>query len=126
MLRAVSSIFLTGLLITSVAGSPLRAETPQPGSSYPGTDLFQSAWKCDQGIGTPINMPEAIRLYDQAAALGNPLAKARLARIYFSGSGVVKDVAAAERCATGSRTHLFQSLHPARESLKPSFTGRAL
>jgi hypothetical protein len=30
----------------------------------------------------------------------------------------------ADTPATGSRTHLFPSFHPARESLKPSFTGR--
>src|SRR5262249_41874209 len=55
----------------------------------------------DQGIGTPINIPEAVRAYNAAAAAGNPLAKARLARIDFGGLGVVADRRAAERLVQG-------------------------
>src|SRR5271156_4388530 len=97
MKRITSQIILSGLLALGFAGSPLRAQTPQAKPAVSGADLFKSGWNYDQGLGTPINLPEAFRLYNQAAALGNPLAKARLAQAYFNGNGVEKDQRTAER-----------------------------
>jgi len=62
MFRSISSIALSSLLILSLTSSPSSAQMPNPGDTLPGADLFQKAWKSDQGLGTPINIPEAIRL----------------------------------------------------------------
>ncbi|OAI54786.1 hypothetical protein AYO44_14240 [Planctomycetaceae bacterium SCGC AG-212-F19] len=109
MLRTVSPIVLSGLLILGSASAPLLAQTPPPSDTVPGADAFQSAWKYDQGLGTPVNYAEAIRLYREAAAAGNPLAKARLARIYFVGNGVVPDTREAEQLAKGIFPQLVQA-----------------
>jgi len=74
MLHKVSPMVLSALLILGSTGLPSMAQAAQQGSTAPGADLFQQGWKSDQGLGTPINIPEAFRLYQQAAALGNPLA----------------------------------------------------
>jgi TPR repeat protein len=107
MFRTVSPIFLSGLLILG-SSAPLLAETPQPKDADPGADLFQRGWSYDQGLGTSINIPEAIRLYEQSAALGNPLAKARLARIYSSGNGVLADQQKADQSSKGIFPEVLQ------------------
>jgi TPR repeat protein len=90
----LAAVLLPGLNVSSRAG--------EPGAGYPGADSFQRAWTYDQGLGTPINMPEAIRLYREAAAAGHPLADARLAYICYSGNGVTPDRTAAEEFAKGT------------------------
>src|SRR5690349_13057306 len=95
----------------ALAGSitTARAESPKPAEHGPGADLFDQAWKYDQGVGTPIDTPRAVSLYRQSAAQGNPLARGRLARIYFTGNGVVADVAEAERQAKGILPELLKA-----------------
>jgi len=98
------SYFLLTIALSAAlffAGPPtdVRAESPKPTERGPGADLFDQAWKYDQGLGTPIDTSRAVSLYRQSAAQGNPLARARLSRIYFTGNGVVADVAVAERQA---------------------------
>lgn len=102
MFRFISPMVLPGLIILSSISSPLLAQAPPLAEDYPGAALFQRGWKYDQGLGVPINMPEAIRLYQDAATLGHPLAKARLARIYFSGNGIGENKEKAERLAKGT------------------------
>ena len=99
MFHKVSPMVLSSLLILSSAGLPSIAQAAPQNSTAPGDDLFQRGWKYDQGLGTPINIPEAFRLYQQAAAQGNALAKGRLARFYFSGNSVQTDEAQAGRLA---------------------------
>lgn len=101
MVRIASPITLAGLLILGIEATPAFAQPPQQSVTLPGNDAFQRGWKLDQGIGTPINIPDAIKAYREAATAGNPLAKARLARIYYSGNGVVADKATAEFWANG-------------------------
>ena len=100
-LRIISPIVLCGALMLVCGGSPLLAQTPESDKPFPARDLFEKGWKYDQGLGTPSNMVEAIAWYQKAAEAGNPLAKARLARIYFSGNGVEEDKAAGERYVKG-------------------------
>jgi TPR repeat protein len=94
--------FVAALFIQGLTGLPSSAQGAEPGAGYPGADSFERAWKYDQGIGTAINMPEAIRLYGEAAAAGHPLANARMAYIYYSGNGVTPDKSAAEGLAKGT------------------------
>jgi TPR repeat protein len=101
MIRMVSTMFLTGLLMLGAGTTSVMAQAAQPSTVFPGEDAFQRGWKLDQEIGAPINIPEAIKAYREAAAAGNPLAKARLARIYFGGNGVVVDKGQAEQLAKG-------------------------
>ena len=91
MPNKLSPMVLSCLLMLGSSGLTSMAPAASPGSPAPGADLFQQGWKYDQGLGTPINIPEAFRLYQQAAVLGNPLAKGRLARFYFSGNGIRQD-----------------------------------
>ena len=99
MSRLLSLLMLfTGSLVLA---EDARKIAPVDCGNYPGTELFQRAWVFDQGLGVPINIPEAIRLYRQAADLGNPLAKGRLARIYFSGNGVPENKGEAEKLSKG-------------------------
>src|SRR5580700_9944575 len=90
MFRFISPVAVFSLLVLS-STSPLLAESASPSDAFPGADLFQKGRAYDQGLGTPINYPEAIRLYGQAAAAGNPMAKASLALVYFNGNGVPVD-----------------------------------
>jgi TPR repeat protein len=101
MLRVVSPLVLAAFLVAGSSNSQLLAQGAAEKAVSPDTTLFQRAWKLEQGIGAPINMPEAIRLYRESAASGNALAKARLARIYFGGNGVVANTAEAERLSKG-------------------------
>jgi TPR repeat protein len=87
---------LASILVLGIAVAPVRAESTPAGAAYPGMDEFQRGWTLDQGLGVPINMPAAIRAYTESAALGNPLARGRLARIYFLGIGVPADQAVGE------------------------------
>jgi TPR repeat protein len=111
MRRPFFQIVLTGLLILSSRSSPLLAQTPRKpeAEAFPGSDWFHRGWTYDQGLGTPINMPEAIRSYRKAAALSHPLGKARLARIYFSGNGVEQDTREAERLCKGVLSEVLQA-----------------
>jgi TPR repeat protein len=97
MFFQMSPMVLSCLLTLGFTGFPSTASTAQLGNAAPGTDLFQRGWKYDQGLGTPINLPEAFRLYQGAATQGNPLAKGRMARFYFSGNGVQRDEGQAAR-----------------------------
>ena len=115
MNRIVSRMILTGLLILGVEATPVMAQSAQAPVAFPGAEAFQRGWKLDVGIGTPINTPEAIKAYREAAAAGNPLAKARLARIYFGGNGVVADKAQAEQLSKG----IFPDLLKAAEANDP-------
>ena len=99
MLHRVSPMILSGLLILGSTGLPAMAQEAQKVSAALGADLFREGWKYDQGLGTSINISQAFRLYQKAAALGNPLAKGRLARFYFSGNGVQSDEGQAARLA---------------------------
>jgi uncharacterized protein len=101
MMRIVSPFILCSVIVLFSDSSRLCAETIPAKAAYPGADLFQKGWKYDQGLGTPIDMREAIRFYREAAAAVHPLAKARLARIYFSGNGVEEDPKQAERLSKG-------------------------
>jgi TPR repeat protein len=78
-----------------------HADEAKNKDTLPAADLFKQAWRNDQGLGTTINMPEAIRLYRQAVDAGNPLARARLAVIYNSGNGVPVNKDEAEKFADG-------------------------
>jgi TPR repeat protein len=99
MIRSLSLMLGSAVLTLGFLAAPVFAQAPP--AAPPGADAFQQAWKLDQGIGTPINMPEAIRLYRQSADAGNALAKARLARIYFSGNTVSADKTEADRLSQG-------------------------
>jgi TPR repeat protein len=111
MFRKISPIALAASLMLIVSTCSLAiADAPQKSDKdptlidcgdFPGTAQFQKAWANEQGVGVPINMIEAIRLYRAAADLGNPLAKGRLARIYFGGNGVPEDKGAAEQLSKG-------------------------
>jgi uncharacterized protein len=113
MFRIVSAVVLAGLLAPRLMAAP--PEVSAPATTYPGAELFQNAWKYDQGLGTPINIPEAMRLYRDAAAAGHPLANARLAYIYYSGNGLTPDKAQAERLARGT----FPGVSKAAETNDP-------
>jgi TPR repeat protein len=89
-----------------------HAEEPRKKDTAAGADLFDQAWKHDQGLDTTINMSEAIRLYRQTADAGNPLAKARLAMIYNYGDGVPVNREEAEKFADG----IFPDVLKAAES----------
>src|SRR5262249_41680397 len=98
MKRLISAVMLSALPILN---APVLAETAKKSDTFLGAEQFARAWQYDQGLGVPIDIPEAVRWYRKAAAAGHPLAKARLARIYFSGSGVVEDKMEAERLSKG-------------------------
>ena len=98
MLRTLS-VLSPVLVLLGLVNTPTFGQTPA--APQPGADLFAQAWKLDQGIGMPIDTPEAVRLYRDAASKGNVLAKARLARIYQSGNGVVADPRESERFGAG-------------------------
>ena len=99
MIRNFSSVLAPAVLMFGFLTTPTFAQAPP--AAAPGADAFQKAWKLDQGIGAPINMTEAIRLYRESAAAGNALAKARLARIYLSGNTVSADKGEADRLSQG-------------------------
>jgi TPR repeat protein len=99
--RVLLQSVLCSVLMLVSEGPPLLAQVPEADKPFPATDLFRKGWKLEQGLGTPINMVEAIQWYQMAAGAGNPLATARLARIYFSGNGVEEDQPAGERLAKG-------------------------
>src|SRR6516165_4136913 len=96
MIRFILPLILTGAIILTADASPALADPPAT-VTVPGNDAFQLGWKYDQGLGTPINIPEAMKAYEQAAAAGNPIAKSRMARYYFGGNGVVADRVKAEQ-----------------------------
>jgi TPR repeat protein len=106
MKRTVFSLVLAAMLVSDVA---LGVEPEIKNSVGVGAELFQRGWKYDQGIGTPINTPAAIRFYQQAADLGNPLAKGRLARFYFNGNCVQRDQRQAEKLATEAFPQLLEA-----------------
>jgi TPR repeat protein len=58
-----------------------------------------------EGLGIPQNLPEAIRLYEVAAAAGEFLAQVELGRIYSRGLGVTADPAAAQRWYSTAVAH---------------------
>jgi hypothetical protein len=99
MKRTLSSILMPAVLMFGFLATPTFAQAAP--TAVPGADAFDKAWKLDQGIGTPIDMPTAVDLYRQSALAGKVLAKARLARIYQSGNGVVADPAEALRQVQG-------------------------
>src|SRR5262245_40614232 len=109
MLRILSPLVLAGSLIPVWPAPSASAQTPGPGAAYPGADLFRRGWGYDQGLGTPIDIPAAMRLYRQAADAGHPLANARLAYLYYSGNGVTPDKAEAERRARGRRPGVLKA-----------------
>jgi TPR repeat protein len=100
--RLFSVITLAGLLIPSpllaADAAPKAADAPAKAAA-PGEAEFKTGWDYDQGVDMPINMPQAIAWYRQAAKLGSVLAKGRLAVIYYSGNGVPVDKAEAEKFA---------------------------
>ena len=100
-LRINSLIVLCGALLLACQGLPALAQAPESDKPLPASEAFEKGWKYDQGVDTPINMVEAIGWYQKAADAGNPLAKARLSRIFFSGNGVEQDKPAGERWAKG-------------------------
>ncbi len=102
MFRNASPYALSGILIVGLTAAGASTATPDLAQANPGADAFRRAWAYDQGIGSPINIPEAIRLYGEAAAAGHPLANARLAYIYYAGNGVAPDKRTAERYAKGT------------------------
>lgn len=55
---------------------------PSPAAGTSGQDLFLRARQFHRGDGVPINYGEALRLYRQAASLGNRYAQKMLALIY--------------------------------------------
>jgi TPR repeat protein len=99
MIRSLSLILAPTLLTLGFLASPTFAHAPPADPT--GAEALPQAWKLDQGIGAPIDMPKAVDLYRQSAAAGNVLARARLARIYQSGNGVVADPAEAQRQVAG-------------------------
>ena len=109
MSYSLPTIALSAALFFTGPPPDVRAESPKPAEHGPGADLFDQAWKYDQGLGTPIDTPRAVSLYRQSAAQGNPLARARLSRIYFTGNGVVADRAEAERQAKGILPELLKA-----------------
>ena len=76
MYRAYSPAVLAGAVSSQFRKCiSVRRRTKNERGS-PGTALFQTGWKYDQGVEAPANMPEAMRLYRQAIEQGNSLAKA--------------------------------------------------
>ena len=102
MFRFVSPIILSSMLVLCSTSSTVIAQAPKQDDAAKGADLFQQGRKYDLGLGAPINYAEAIRLYGEAAALNNQLAKAALARIYFNGSGVAVDKNEAAKWSKGT------------------------
>jgi len=112
------TILAASLLLSGLNNLPSFAQEPTSTDkeamsvkcgNYPGTTQFQRAWVYDQGLGVPINIPEAVRLYKEAVDLGNPLAKGRLARIYFSGNGVLVDNTEADLLVKGIAKEVTKS-----------------
>jgi TPR repeat protein len=113
------SVLSTAIVILGLFGTSAFAQTPAP-APPPGAAEFAQGWKLDQGIGTSVNTPDAIRFYREAAANGNVLARARLARIYQSGNGVVADPMEATRFANGilpDLVKLAQANDPTAEAI---------
>src|SRR5262249_47974404 len=67
MTRILPPLALAGSLLAGLSVSFASAQTPGRAGAYPGADLFQRGWKYDQGLGTPINIPKAMRCYREAA-----------------------------------------------------------
>jgi TPR repeat protein len=109
MLKCVFPVFISSLMILVSTRLPATAQSPEQNIAAPGTELFQQGWRYDQGEGTSINIPEAFRLYQQASDLGNPLAKGRIARFYFSGYGVQHDEDQAARLSQDAYPGVLQA-----------------
>jgi TPR repeat protein len=77
--------WLFSILLLIVALPSAWADDP-----YPGDKLYKQAQKFDFGFGEKVNKTEAVRLYREAAADGNPLAMFRLAEFYHRDLGILK------------------------------------